>query len=187
MDWERYFIRPEEAILIVVDVQEKLVRAMEEKIVSKIIKNIIILVEVAKVLEIPVILTEQYPKGLGQTIEDLKKVLPEYHPIEKITFDCCAEEKFLATLRSYGRNKVILTGMETHICIYQTALSLLSKGYFVFLPKDAVCSRKEENWKTGLQLSILAGALPVDTETITFQLLQKAGTEEFKKLSVYFK
>ncbi|QER41397.1 hydrolase [Thermodesulfobacterium sp. TA1] len=187
MDWEKYFIRPEEAVLVIVDVQEKLVKAMEEKVVSKVIKNISILIEVAKGLGIPIMITEQYPKGLGPTIEEIKTVLPEYTSIEKITFDCCGEQRFLESLEAFGRRKVILTGMETHICVYQTALSLLNKGYCVFLPKDAVCSRREENWKTGLQLSILAGALPVDTETITFQLLQRAGTEEFKKLSVYFK
>ncbi|WP_038056377.1 isochorismatase family protein [Thermodesulfobacterium hydrogeniphilum] len=183
----KYFLKPEEVILVIIDIQEKLVKAMPEDIAKIVIQNNIILIELCKIYNIPILLTEQYPKGLGQTVEEIKRVLPEYEPIEKITFNSCLEPKFMEKLEKNNRKKVILTGIETHICVYQTALDLLNKDYIVYLPKDAVCSRKKQNWETGLMLVSLAGGVVADTETLIFQVLERAGTEEFKKMVKYIK
>lgn len=187
MHLERFFITSEQAVLVIIDVQERLAKAMEREVLETTLDNLLKLVEVCSVLQIPVVVTEQYPKGLGLTVEALRNLIPAYQPIEKITFDAYLEPSFTKVLDELNRKKIILTGMETHICVYQTALSLLQQGYEVFVVKDAVCSRKRENHTTGLQLCILAGATPVDTETLVFQLLKKAGTEEFKKISKLFK
>lgn len=187
MNLERFFITSDQAVLVIIDMQEKLAKAMEREVLDTTLGNLLKLVEVCAVLQIPVVVTEQYPKGLGLTVEELKNLVPNYQPIEKITFDACLEPGFAKVLNELNRRKIILTGMETHICIYQTTLSLLNQGYEVFVVKDAVCSRKRENHTTGLQLCILAGAIPVDTETLVFQLLRRAGTEEFKKISKLFK
>lgn len=184
---EKFFIHSDQAVLVIIDVQERLAKAMEEEVLETTLGNILKLVEVCSVLRMPVVVTEQYPKGLGSTVEELKSLIPSYQPIEKISFDACLEPIFMEILKQLNRKKIILTGMETHICVYQTTLSLLHQGYEVFIVKDAVCSRKRENHTTGLQLCILAGAIPVDTETLVFQLLKKAGTEEFKKISKLFK
>lgn len=188
MNIDRFFVSPDQAVFVIIDVQERLAKAMEEEVLKSSLKNISVLIEVCKVLNIPIVITEQYPKGLGLTLEEIRNLInTEYQPIEKITFDACMEPKFVELLDKLNRKKILLAGMETHICIYQTTLSLLDHGYEVFVIKDAVCSRKKENYITGIQLCILAGAIPVDTETLVFQLLKRAGTEEFKKISKFFK
>ncbi len=187
MKISKFFIRPENTIFVIIDIQEKLVNAMPEDVVEKVIYNNILLVELCKTYKIPVLLTEQYPKGLGKTIDRIKEILPEYNPIEKISFNACLEPLFLKALKALRKTKIILTGIETHICVYQTALALLSKGYTIYVPKDAVCSRKKQNWKTGLDLMNSAGVIVTDTETLVFQILEKAGTQEFKKIVKYIK
>jgi nicotinamidase-related amidase len=180
---EKYLINTEETLVVIIDVQEKLVRAMDEEVVKEIIKNILILIETAKLFNIPIILTEQYPKGLGQTVEEIKKTLPSYEPIEKFTFNSFLEPNFEKKLNEYkDRKKVILTGMETHVCLWQTAIDLIKKDYIVFVPKDAVCSRRKLDWETGLDLIKSAGGILTTTETLVFQILKRAGTPEFKKI-----
>ena len=131
---------------------------------------------------VPVVATEQYVKGLGETLCVLKERLPE-PAIEKMTFSCCGEEPFPEKLRKLGKTQVIVTGMETHVCVLQTVLQLLEAGYHVHLVRDAVMSRRQENWQTGLEVAAAAGAVITSTEAALFQLLRVAGTEEFKKLS----
>ena len=179
---EKYFIKPEEFILVITDIQEKLINAMKKDIAEKVIKNTITLIELSKLFNIPIILTEQYPKGLGQTVEKIRKALFYYEPIEKITFSSFLEPKFAESIQRLNRTKVIITGMETHVCVWQTSLDLLLNGYTVFVTKDAVCSRKKLDWKTGLELIKSAGGIITTTEILVFQILKKAGTEEFKKI-----
>lgn len=185
---EKFYISQEEVILIITDIQEKLVNAMKKDVAEEVIKNNKLLIEIAKIFNIPLILTEQYPKGLGKTVEEIKNSLPEYKPIEKITFSSLLEPEFEKELIKYfNRKKVILTGMETHVCIWQTFLDLTKRGYIVFVPKDAVCSRKKLDWEAGLDLIKLAGGIVTTTETLIFQLLKKAGTPEFKEVLKYIK
>lgn len=177
---EKFFLEKDNSLLIIIDIQERLASAMKVK--EEITTNCLHLIELSKLLEIPIIVTEQYPKGLGQTIEEIRNALPSYNPIEKITFDCCMERYFLEKVKEYGKN-IILTGMETHICVLQTCLGLLKEGFNVHVVKDAVSSRSKENWKTGLEFMRDAGAVITCTETVLFQILKIAGTEQFKAIS----
>jgi nicotinamidase-related amidase len=179
---QRFFLERDNAQLVVVDVQEKLCRAMDPQVLEKLTGNISILLETAAELGLPAVATEQYVKGLGETLPALKEKLAA-PSLEKMSFSCCGGEGFLETLERTGRKQVILTGMETHVCVLQTALELLSNGYVVHLVCDAVMSRRKENWKTALKTLSAAGAVLTSTEAVLFQLLRVAGTEEFKKLS----
>lgn len=178
---DKYILERHNAVLIVVDIQERLVPAMSEK--QKVLDNCLHLMEAAKLLNIPVIVTEQYPKGLGPTVGEIKESLPCYDPFEKVTFDCCRGDGFSEKIASLDRKQIILTGMETHVCVLQTCLSLLKAGYTVHLAGDAVCSRKKEDYMTGREMMRDAGAVITCTETVLFQLLEKAGTPEFKAIS----
>jgi nicotinamidase-related amidase len=179
---ERFFLNRESAQLVVVDVQEKLCRAMDPQVLEKLTGNISILIDTAAELGLPAVATEQYVKGLGETLPVLKEKLTT-PALEKMTFSCCGGDGFMETLAATGRRQVILTGMETHVCVLQTALELLSSGYVVHLVTDAVMSRRKENWNTALKTMTAAGAVLTTTESVVFQLLRVAGTEEFKKLS----
>jgi nicotinamidase-related amidase len=169
-------------VLVLIDVQEKLCRAMDEKVLKRLVSNASILLEAARELGIPALATEQYVKGLGETVPELKGNLSE-PAIEKMTFSCCGETAFPERLKSLGRKQVIVAGMETHVCVLQTVIEMLDDGYSVHLVKDAVMSRRKENWMVGLETSKDAGAVITSTEAVLFQLLKIAGTEEFKKLS----
>jgi nicotinamidase-related amidase len=179
---ERFFLERHNAQLVVVDVQEKLCRAMEPRVLEQLTGNISILLEAAAELRLPATATEQYVKGLGETLPALKEKLTTPR-LEKMTFSCCGGEGFLETLAATGRRQVILTGMETHVCVLQTALELIANGYIVHLVCDGVMSRRKENWKTALKTMTAAGAVLTSTEAVLFQLLRAAGTDEFKKLS----
>jgi nicotinamidase-related amidase len=126
--------------------------------------------------------TEQYPKGLGPTVPELRAALEPAAPVEKLTFDCCGEPTFAPALDAAGRPAVIVCGMETHICVLQTVLGLLARGATVHVAADAVCSRDPENARVALELMRDAGAVVTCTETVLFQLLERAGTPEFKAI-----
>jgi len=179
---EKFFLKSEDAVLVVVDVQEKLCRAMDEKVLERLVRNAGILLEAAQELAIPVVATEQYVKGLGETLPELKQRLTD-PAMEKMTFSCCGDGAFLQKLQRLGRKQVIVVGMETHVCVLQTVIELLDAGYTVHLVRDAVMSRRKDNWFVGLETAQAAGAVITSTEAALFQLLRIAGTEPFKKLS----
>jgi len=176
-------------LLLLIDIQEKLFKPMPPAVQSQMIHNIKLLLALAKKIEIPILVTEQYPKGLGETIPELKKgaLDDNYSPITKLSFSCCGEERFPQKLQEINKSQMIVTGMETHVCVLQTALGILAQGYQIFVPRDAVCSRKKADWQTGLNLMHSGGAIITSTETIIFQLLEKAGTDEFKYMSPLLK
>jgi len=178
MDTNRFRLRREDAVLVVIDVQERLAAAMAER--ERVEANALRLVRLAHLLGVPVVATEQYPKGLGPTVAGLRGELGDRAPIEKLTFDCCGEPGFLAAVGALGRRTLLLAGMEAHVCVLQTALGLLGRGLGVHVAADAVCSREAENARTGLELLRDAGAVVTCTETAVFQLLGRAGTAEFK-------
>jgi nicotinamidase-related amidase len=182
---EKFFLPADDAVLVIIDIQERLASAMEEK--EKVIRNTIFLIELAKLFNIPVVVTEQYPKGLGNTVPELKEMLPEYAPVVKLTFDCCGESNYVNIMKGKGRKKAIVAGMETHVCVLQTVLSLLRDGYDVHLVSDAVCSRNAVNKRTALEMLASAGAVITCTETVLFQVMKIAGTEEFRKISKMIK
>jgi nicotinamidase-related amidase len=181
MTVDKFFITKNDSVLVVVDIQERLAVVMSEK--EKVIRNTLHLIEVAKLLRLPILVTEQYPKGLGPTVKEIKEALPSYAPIEKLTFSCCGEPAFLKAIAATGRKKIILCGMETHVCVLQTCIGSLKEGYTVHAVSDAICSRSKENFKTGIEFMRDAGAVITSTETVLFQLLERAGTEEFKIIS----
>jgi len=170
----------DDAVLLVVDIQERLAAAMAER--ERVVANAGHLVAAAQLLGVPVVLTEQYPKGLGPTVPELRGALAALPAIEKMTFDCCGEPSFPPALEQTGRSTVIVCGMEAHICVLQTVLGLLATGLSVHVVADAVCSRHPENARTALGLLRQAGAVITCTETVLFQLLGRAGTPEFKTI-----
>ncbi len=175
------------AALLVVDVQEKLSAAMPEQALATVERNIAILAEAARRFELPVVLSEQYPRGLGSTnrsvLGALEPLGARVQRLEKTVFSVVQAPEF-ATLGQGGlRDQWILCGMETHVCIYQTVRDLVARGATVHVPEDAVISRAQHNWKRGLALCEAAGATITSTETVVFDLLGAAGTEDFKALS----
>lgn len=179
----RFFLENDKAVLVVIDVQEKLCLAMEEKILKKLTKNIGILLESAQELDVPILITEQYVKGLGTTLPELKEKAVAASCYEKMAFSSCGSPEFVEKLKSTGRTQVIVTGMETHVCVLQTVIELRDAGFEVHVVKDAVMSRCKRNWQTALETMMLTGAVPTCTEAVMFQLLRVAGTDAFKKLS----
>jgi len=178
---DKFFLKRDRVTLVIVDIQERLAPAMKVK--DKIVANTVHLIEAAKLLKLPLLVTEQYPKGLGRTIPEISETLPEYAPIEKIAFSCCGERSFLDAVSATEKTQVILTGMETHVCVLQTCIDLLKAGYHVHAAADAICSRSKDNYRVALEFMRDAGAVISSTETILFQLLEKAGSEAFKTIS----
>lgn len=181
---EKYILNKEEAVLMIIDIQERLIPVMKDR--EHVIKNTSNLISIANRLNIPLIVTEQYPKGLGNTVNEINSNLKGNPIIEKISFTGFTEEVRDALIKT-ERNKIIITGMETHVCVFQTVRDLLSHGYHVFLVADAVCSRTRENYLNGLSLMSEMGAVVTNTETVFFDLMKKAGTPEFKTLSKLIK
>jgi nicotinamidase-related amidase len=179
----RFLLERDKAVLAVIDVQVRLCVAMDDKVLRQLTKNISILLESAAVLNIPVLITEQYVKGLGATLPELKEKSTGAPCYEKMTFSCCGSAEFIDKLKATGRRQIIITGMESHVCVLQTVIDLCDAGFDVHVVKDAIMSRSKQNWLTAIEIMTIAGAVPTCTESVVFQLLKVAGTEEFKKLS----
>jgi nicotinamidase-related amidase len=179
----KFLLEPARAVLLVIDVQEKLAAAMDQTALQQLTRNAGILLESALELGVPVIFTEQYVKGLGPTLSELRSRAPTAPAIEKMTFSCCGNDAFLKQLKASGRTQVIVCGMETHVCVLQTVIELLADGFDVHVVKDAVLSRSGDNRQTAIEAMVLAGAVPTSTESVVFQLLKIAGTDSFRKLS----
>jgi nicotinamidase-related amidase len=173
-----------DAVLIVVDVQERLVPAIDRELYERSVKNFKIAIEAARTLGLPILLTEQYPEGLGRTVVPVLTALEGtgYERIEKVTFSCARDDRFLSALSKTGRRQVILIGMEAHVCVYQTSVELKSAGYEVFVLDDAVASRFPHNYHSGISALRDAGVAVFSTEAAVFQLLRAAATPEFKKI-----
>jgi nicotinamidase-related amidase len=181
------FLKKDECFLLVVDIQERLHAAMEDQLKDTYIKNCIILIETAKSCRIPIIVSEQYPKGLGPTIDSAAKHLDGIPRQEKLFFSCYRDEGIKKAIKSTGKKMAVIIGIETHVCVMQTALDLLKDGYRVVIASDAVCSRREHDRVASLDAMARLGVLVYPTETIAFMFMEKAGTDLFKKLSVLFK
>jgi nicotinamidase-related amidase len=176
---------PRSSLLLVVDVQERLATAMPPAAMERLVGSTLILLESARLLGVPILVTEQYPKGLGPTVAPLAEKLRALgvEPIDKMTFDACGEPRVTRALAEHSPRAVVLAGMETHICVFQTARELVRRGLDVHVVADAVASRREENRALGLSLCERAGALATPTETVVFDWLGRAGSDEFKAIS----
>lgn len=179
---DKFWLDAEKAILVVIDVQEKLVPAMNQDLYSQLLLHANLLIEGFKALSLPIIATEQYSKGLGHTVVELKGAT-EQHCIEKMTFSCCGEENFITALEKSGAKQVLIAGMESHVCVFQTVLDLLDRGYIVHLVSDAVSSRFKSDYDNAISTAARAGAVITTTETALFQLVKVAGTDGFKAIS----
>ncbi len=181
----KLMVNKEDAVLVLIDFQERLMPAMHnkeelEKTVEKLIKG-------CKILGVPAIVTQQYTKGLGPTIPSLHEALGDYNPIEKTSFSAMGEPEFEKELKELGRKSVILTGIESHVCVQQTALDLIDKGYDVFLVVDCVSSRSSNDMKYALKRMAGLGAIVTTYEAVLFELLKGAREEGFKQISALVK
>ena len=172
-------IEREKSQVLVVDIQEKLFPHMENQEVLK--EKIITLLEGTKVLAVPMMAARQYPKGLGDTIEELGSNFTQYY--DKMTFSCCGSEHLLEALHKTGRKNIIITGIEAHVCVLQTVIDLKALGFTPIVVVDAIGSRERQDYDIALKRMEYEGAVLTTVESILFELCHTAGTEEFKKIS----
>jgi nicotinamidase-related amidase len=179
-----YLSNVNDCVLVVIDVQEKLVSAMPKGVKERVIERVNVLLTAANTLSVPVVVTEQYPKGLGPTESALIKACPDDALVlEKTTFSATGVPAFVTKLEQTDRKQVVLVGMETHICVLQTALVLQNQGFQVFVVEDAVSSRSKANQYNALQRMRSAGVIISNVESVVFEWLEDAGQSEFKKLA----
>jgi len=180
-------VDPKRAALLIIDVQERLVAAMNDEQVPVMERNIAILCELARRFDIPVVCTQQYPKGLGPTVPNIESALADVganvHRFDKTEFSVCANAAFDPIYEQLGRDQWIVTGMESHVCVYQSVRDLLARGATVHLPNETAISRHESNRQTGFGLMEKLGAIRTSTEVVVFDVLGKAGGDDFKALS----
>ncbi len=167
--------------LVVIDVQQKLSAVMPAQSMQHMLKQSQVLLQAAEILGLPVLLTEQYPKGLGATVQELS-ALTAAKPIEKMAFSCCQVSSFKQQLVG-DKPQMVLLGMEAHICVLQTALDLLARGKQVFVVEDAVISRNPEHKQNALQRLRQAGCIVTNTESVVFEWLRIAEGDAFKSIS----
>jgi nicotinamidase-related amidase len=173
--------------LVVVDIQERLLPPIFQK--EQLVRNAKLLIRAAGVLKIPAIVSTQYAKGLGGTVPEVASLLPETATIDKNLFSCFGSEVFFTLLKRLpgNRNTLLLCGMESHICVMQTALAALREGYLVHIASDAVSSRTEWNWKTGLERMRAAGAVISSTEMMIYELMGTSASPAFKEMLPFLK
>jgi nicotinamidase-related amidase len=189
-DYAEIARRPLEAdqcALIVVDIQEKLLPPIFQK--EELVRNAKLLIRAAALLKIPALMSTQYAKGLGQTAPEIASLLPETEAIDKDQFSCFGSDAFCTLLKRLPgkRNTLLLCGMESHICVTQTALGALREGYLVHVASDAVSSRTEWNWKIGLERMRVAGAVISSTEMMIYELMRSSSSPAFKELLPHLK
>src|SRR5215472_315358 len=178
-------LRPDDCVLGVIDIQEKLLPPIHEK--ARVIRNAQLLIRLANILSLPVVVTTQYSKGLGPTVPEIMSLLPGNKPVDKLEFGCFDNGEFCSAISTLaGRNTLLLCGIETHICVMQTALGALNQGLNLHVAADAVGSRTELNWKLGLERMREAGAVISSAEMMTYELLGRSGSE-FKEMLQYLK
>ncbi len=177
----------DQCTLVVVDIQQKLLPPIFNK--DDLIKNSQLLIRAAKILEIPLVVTTQYCQGLGPVVPEIASLLGNAQPIDKLQFGCFASNEFRSTLKSLLgiRNTLLLCGMETHICVMQTALGALNDGYLVHVATDAIGSRVRWNWDIGIDRMRAAGAVISTTEMMIYELLRSSGSAQFKQMLPYLK
>jgi nicotinamidase-related amidase len=173
--------------LVVIDIQEKLLPAVLNR--EELVRNSRTLIRLATVLEIPVLLTTQYSRGLGTTVPEIAELLPRTKAIDKVEFGCFGGDAFRTALHELPGHPttVLLCGMESHICVMQTALGALENGYMVHVAADAIGSRTDLNWRLGLERMESAGCVISSTEMMMYELLRRSGTAAFKEMLLYIK
>jgi len=174
-------ITAERSVGLIVDVQDRLLPHMIES--DRVCNRISVLIEGLKTLAVPILLTEQYPRGLGQTVAPIRSCLPGVTPIEKITFSCCDEPRFMQLIDAGNRPWIIIAGIESHICVLQTGVDLIERGFTPIVVADCVSSRTVMDAQTATARMAAEGILLTTCESILFELCRQAGTESFKTIS----
>ena len=175
-----YVATREESLLLIIDFQQGLLKVMNswEETAGKVIQ----LIQAADILGVPILVTEQYKKGLGGTYADLFREIKSPVVLQKEYFSACLETAFLPTVRSFQRPKLVVVGMETHVCVLQTCLDLIISGFNVHLVADAVASRVDENRNIAINILRQAGAVVSSAEIVIFQWVGRANTDDFRKI-----
>ena len=174
----------DQSALVVIDVQERLFPAMDADHREEVMRNLKVLAATAQRLGLPTLATEQYPKGLGHTLPEMKAALPAgLEPMEKVAFSCWAVESFRTRLAASGKRQILLGGIEAHVCVLMSAIDLLAAGFAVHVVADAVTSRTQANWRLAMDYLRQAGAVVTTTETALFQLLGQADSDAFRELA----
>ena len=178
---------PEQCAVIVIDIQEKLLPPIFQR--EQLVRNSQLLIRAAGVLKIPALFSTQYAKGLGPTVAGIASLLNGSEPVDKTMFSCFGSDTFCSLLKRLPgqRTTLLLCGMESHICVTQTALGALREGYLVHVASDAVSSRTEWNWKIGLERMRAAGAIISSTEMIIYELMRSSSSAAFKELLPHLK
>jgi nicotinamidase-related amidase len=180
-DWR---LTPQNAALVVIDVQKKLMNVLPRR--TETIVAIQKLIGAARVLKLPTLVTAQYIKGLGPICAEIAEMMTGITPLEKMTFSCCGSEEFLGALKDLRRQRIILCGIEAHVCVQQTAIDLMG-DYFVYIAADAVGSRHEMDCTVAIERLRDCGAVITTVESVVFELLRESGTEQFKQILPLFK
>jgi isochorismate hydrolase len=176
--------RIEDSLLLIIDIQERLASAMPEQVLEQVVARSALLQQVAAILEIPVLRTEQYPRGLGNTLPGISDSSCEQCEVfEKTSFSCCGNSDFLKALHASHRRQVIITGMETHVCVLQTALELDRDGLEVYIAEDGVCSRGKNYHDNALRRMQSSGVIISNSESVIFEWLRDAAHAEFRQVS----
>ena len=174
-------LRPERAVIVAIDLQERLIPAIADR--QKVVTNTVLILRLAEVLGIPVVLTTQYRKGLGETVAEVRDAAPGVTPLDKTSFGCFLDDAFLRRLSELGsRDQLLVAGVESHICVAQTVLGAIEKSYAVHVVSDAIGSRTEANREVGLRRMERAGALVSSAEMCVYELLGRSDTAAFKKM-----
>jgi nicotinamidase-related amidase len=183
----RRALAAEQCVLVVIDIQEKLLPPIFHK--QELARNSQLLIRAAGIMKIPALVSTQYAKGLGGTVPEIASLLDGTQPIDKHMFSCFASDAFCTLLKRLpgNRNTLLLCGMESHICVAQTALGALRDGYLVHVASDAVSSRTEWNWKVGLDRMRAAGAVISSTEMMIYELMRSSSSAAFKELLPHLK
>jgi nicotinamidase-related amidase len=174
-------LRRDDTLLVIVDIQTKLLNVMFDK--EGLVTNCRKLIQATKLLEVPMLMTEQYPKGMGPTDPQILEVLQGVENITKESFSCCGVDDFNRRIRESGKKQIVVVGIEAHVCVLQTVLDLMHRDYSVFVPYDAVSSRKEGDYRNALDRMRQAGASIGSVESAVFELLERAGTQIFKEVA----
>lgn len=180
-------LQSEKCILAVVDIQERLLPPIFNK--EELVRNTKLLIRLAKLLGLPILATTQYSRGLGATVPEIASLLEGVAVHDKVEFSCFGSDQFCGEMKALPgqRNTVLLCGMETHICVMQTALGALNRGYLVHVAADAVGSRAKFNWEVGLRRMEAAGAVISSTEMMMYELMRASGTQVFKEMLQHLK
>lgn len=179
-------INEKNSLFLIIDIQEKLINATEEKIKEQTEKNSVILAKASNILKIKTIITEQYPKGLGKTIKEIKEnVSTNTIFFEKYSFDATLTDGLIEKLKE--KENIFIFGIETHICVFQTVISLLNKNFNVFVIKDACASRKKDQFQTSINLMKQEGAKIITTEMVLFEFLKSSKHPNFKEIQALIK